>query len=214
MKNLFTFGCSFTGGNGCLSHEDYAKKYKLGDDHLIWPEIIAKELQLNLFNAGLGDIGNDKILDSVIDAYDLIDRGDIVIIEKTFTHRFDIPYKPNKPNKPNKSNLKDRFLTITPWSGDELLKQGYTSDEITHILYHTYLLDGIVNEARTAKRFEFLKKVLFNKSVKNCIMWDVMEHHTQFERIIDITAGEIKDEHWSYKGHRDFSKLIINKIDE
>ena len=47
MNKLFVFGCSFTYGNGCLPNEPYFLKYKKSEDDLIWPEIIAKKLNLN-----------------------------------------------------------------------------------------------------------------------------------------------------------------------
>ena len=48
MNKLFVFGCSFTKGDGCLEGEPYTLKYKKSDKDLIWPEILAEELNLNI----------------------------------------------------------------------------------------------------------------------------------------------------------------------
>ena len=48
MNKLFTFGCSFTYGNGCLTNEVYPKSYYKNEDDLIWPEIVAKEIGYKL----------------------------------------------------------------------------------------------------------------------------------------------------------------------
>ena len=48
MSKLWVFGDSFTAGNGCLANEEYPLKYKLASEHLIWPEILTKNLNLEI----------------------------------------------------------------------------------------------------------------------------------------------------------------------
>jgi hypothetical protein len=71
MSRLWTFGDSFTAGNGCLPTENYIK-YKISNEDLVWPEIIANVLNLELINIGMGAYSNDKIIDSIIEKYNLI----------------------------------------------------------------------------------------------------------------------------------------------
>jgi len=54
MKNLFVYGCSFTLGVGCGLGHPYREKYKLTDEDIMWPEIVAKKTDSNLFNYGEG----------------------------------------------------------------------------------------------------------------------------------------------------------------
>jgi len=209
MNNLFTFGCSFTHGNGCLPDEVYPKSYYKNKSDLIWPEIIAEEIGYKLHNYGLGAISNDVIFDNIIERFDEISEGDIVIIQKTFTHRFDIA----PTRKKNKPYIR-QFLTITPNSHETLKYEGYDDTEIESILYNTWLMDSELNEIRTDNRFSFLKKLFLLKGVKKCIYWDVIKYIDKnvYERIQEATNGEIVDAHWSFTGHREFSKIILNKI--
>jgi hypothetical protein len=209
MNKLFVYGCSFTYGNGCLPNEIYPKKYKKSEDDLIWPEIVAKEIEYKLYNYGMGAISNDIIFDNMIETFDMISEGDIVILQKTFTHRFDIA-----PTRKKNHPYVRKFLTITPTSNDVLKYEGYDTSEIDGILYNTWLMDNELNDMRVDNRFNFFKKLFLLKGVKKCIYWDVNKFTDKnvYERIQEHSNGEIIDAHWSYNGHREFSKVILNKL--
>ena len=209
MNNLFVYGCSYTYGNGALPHEVYPKKYKKSEDDLIWPEIVAKEIGYKLYNYGMGAISNDIILDNMIETFDMISEGDIVILQKTFTHRFDIA-----PTRKKNHPYVRQFLTITPNSEEALKYEKYDSSEIESILYNTWLMDNELNDIRVDNRFNFFKKLFLLKGVKKCIYWDVVKHIDKnvYERIQEATDNKIVDAHWSYSGHREFSKVILNKL--
>jgi hypothetical protein len=209
MNNLFVYGCSYTYGNGSLPHEVYPKKYKKSEDDLIWPEIVAKEIGYKLYNYGMGAISNDIILDNMIETFDMISEGDIVILQKTFTHRFDIA-----PTRKKNHPYVRQFLTITPNSEEALKYEKYDSSEIESILYNTWLMDNELNDIRVDNRFNFFKKLFLLKGVKKCIYWDVVKHIDKnvYERIQEATDNKIVDAHWSYSGHREFSKVILNKL--
>ena len=74
MTKLFVFGCSFTKGSGCLEGEPYTLKYKKSDKDLIWPEILAEELNLKLYNFGEPGKSNGRIIDSIIENFELIQK--------------------------------------------------------------------------------------------------------------------------------------------
>ena len=107
MNRLWVFGDSFSAGNGCYPEEVYPPKYKQTENDLIWPEILAKELKMELNNRAMGLNSNDKIIDSIIDNYYSILEGDIVIIGKTFPSRFDIPTK-----------KRTKLMTVSPVNMD------------------------------------------------------------------------------------------------
>jgi hypothetical protein len=209
MTKLFVFGCSFTKGSGCLEGEPYTLKYKKSDKDLIWPEILAEELNLKLYNFGEPGKSNGRIIDSIIENFELIQKEDIVILQKTFTHRFDIAPR-RKKNHP----YVRKFLTITPQSEETLKYEEYDTSEIDSILYNTWLMDNELNDMRVDNRFNFFKKLLLLKGVKKCIHWDVLNYIDEniYERIQEHSNGEIIDAHWSYNGHREFSKVILNKL--
>jgi hypothetical protein len=97
MGTLWTFGASFTSGDGCvetLGIRDgdikYYNEYKKSDND-IWPNILGKMIGFNVKNIGKSGASNDYILDSIIDNFDMIQSNDVVIIQKTAYQRFDIP---------------------------------------------------------------------------------------------------------------------------
>jgi hypothetical protein len=187
----------------------YPKSYYKNEDDLIWPEIVAKEIGYKLYNYGVGASSNDVIFDTIIERFDEISEGDVVIIQKTFTHRFDIA-----PTRKKNQPYFRKFITITPSSNETLKYEGYEASEIESILYNTWLMDNELNDMRVDNRFNFFKKLFLLKGVKKCIYWDVINYIDKnvYERIQEHSNGEIIDAHWSYNGHREFSKVILNKL--
>jgi hypothetical protein len=93
MKTLWVFGDSFTFGHGCRPDgptNEYYYNYKMESDD-IWPNLLGKILNLKVKNLGHYGVSNDYILDSIIDNFNMIESNDVVIIEKTFYQRFDVP---------------------------------------------------------------------------------------------------------------------------
>ena len=206
MRKLFTFGDSFTFNK---KHENcnYSQKYrKNGDDY--WPDIVANELGIELHNYGYGALSNDRIIDTIIEKIDLITENDIVIIGKSFYNRFDIPS--NKNNV--KSEIMYKFRTINPFSFDLLIQEGFTKQEANSISFYGYQYDNAAFVERQNLRFDFIKKYLKNKKIDKLVFWEVEKLWKVYENIKTCTNGEIEDLHWSYKGHREFSKVIIDKI--
>ena len=215
MSKLWVFGDSFTAGNGCLANEEYPLKYKLASEHLIWPEILTKNLNLELVNKGMGLYSNDKIIDSIIEVFNNIQHNDVVIIQKSFVHRFDIP-----------NEIDNVLLTIAPnskhmlnwYSNNTNMKKRYNKFEMKAIEYIAVTMDNKLIQERQNKRFNFLEKLIKNKEVKKCFVWDIIEaiqpDNLKYETIFKATNGKINDGHWSYKGHKDFAEYIIEQIEE
>lgn len=197
MNNMYIFGDSFSAGNGALSEDEYFKKYTKNVTDLIWPKILANEFKMNLFNYAFGGVSNDKILDTIIKTYRTLKKGDIVIIGKTFYHRFDIPNTHNTG-----------FTTIAP-NPENLLSSYYNDDEKEKIAYMSTLMDSKLFKVRQDSRFNFIKNILMERELNKCIIWDVQTTWNDYETIWKATDGEIKDHHWSYKGHKDFSEYIL-----
>ena len=197
MNNLILFGDSFTSDVII----EYVNMYKNHEDYH-WGEIIASKLNLNLINLGVGSFSNDRILDKIIEKHHIIKEGDIVIIGKTFYNRFDIPNK----------DINLGFTTITPLSYEPLLKFGFTPEEAKSIILFLTVIDdkNFVNRANL--RYKFIKDFLYLKKIKNCIFWEVEDLWKTFEDIKTATNNKINDNHWSYKGHKDFANYILNII--
>lgn len=207
-RNLFVYGCSFTRCYECDDYHEYCKNYKTSEDDLSWSQIVAKKLDLHLHNYGIGLNSNDKILDSIIDSFDLIKENDIVIIQISFYHRYDIPYLDNK-----------KLITIAP-NPEQLLNvlykennNEYNKKEVEHLTYMSVLMDNELFRDRQLKRFDFIKNILINfKKVKKCIIWDIEKEFHNYENIAKATNNNMADMHWSFKGNRDFANYILTLI--
>ena len=200
MSNIFLFGDSFTSD----IEIEYAKTYKKqGDCH--WGEIVASTYNLNLVNLGVGSFSNDRILDRIVENSSTINEDDVVIIGKTFYSRFDVPNK--------RHEIKDvslRFTTITPLS--QLLNFGFTLKEAEAITLFLTIIDDKAFVDRTNLRYKFIKDFLHLKKIKSCIFWEVEDLWNNFENIKTATDNKINDNHWSYKGHKDFANYILNRL--
>ena len=78
MATLWTFGDSFTSGDGCVENlgirdgdfKYYNEYKKPGSD--IWPNLLGKTLGCDVKNLGKSGASNDYILDSIIDNFNMI----------------------------------------------------------------------------------------------------------------------------------------------
>jgi hypothetical protein len=192
MTQLWCFGDSFTGGNGCLPNEQYPLEYKTSEDDLIWPELVSKKLNLKLLNLGYGGYSNDKIIDSIIKSYNFINKNDIVVIGITFYSRFDIPYN-------------NTLITLSPTNLPE------NSDKL--LLDMIPIMDSELLKERHINRINFFKNIFESRGIK-CILWELDSYWLKYESIKDATNGKIVDLHWSYDGHRLFANRIINEINK
>lgn len=208
MNQLWVFGDSFTAGNGCHPSEEYHLKYKSTDNDLIWPDILSKNLNLEVVNKGMGLYSNDKIIDTVMEYYYSVKEGDLVIIGKTFPSRFDIPTK-NRETLMTISPINLNSITLTYFNA------GYDKQEVDYLWQMVELMDDPMLARRQDFRFDFLKSILFeHRKVRNCVIWDVDKIWNNFETINDVTKGDVFDHHWSYQGHRDFASYIIEHIEK
>lgn len=209
-NNLFVYGCSFTSCYETRPNHVYYENYKKqGDDN--WPNIVANEFDLTLHNYGVGLYSNDKIFDSIMYSWDLIQDGDIVIIEMSYFHRFDIPNFTDEvllTISPNPSNLLNNLYVKDS-------EQKYSEEEIEHLDYITALMDSELIRKRHLDRFMFIEKIIKKHKTVKCLLWDIgIENDGKYENINDATNGEIFDWHWSFKGNKDFSKFIIDSINK
>ena len=208
MNRLFTYGCSFTNGNGCFSYEPYYKKYKKSKSDKIWPKTVAEEFDLELKNYSLCRNSNDKIVDSMIRTFDEVNSGDYVIIQKTFSHRFDIENRLTNKEMDYLNNP----VTVTPVPEDMFTSAGYDSIESEHIMNTLTYMDCDIIRKRFDDRFNFFKKLFLSKGVKKCIIWNILDYDNKFQTIHNATNGKIHDTHWSFEGHRNFANKMIDMI--
>lgn len=210
-KTLWTFGDSFTQGFSCIpiveypTIPEYYEYKKIADD--IWPNLLSKYLGIKLINEGLGGISNDSIIDIIIDNWDSIKPGDIVIIGMTFNVRIDVPIKENKKLKINKP----RLYSMSNLLNSELINDMTDIEKETIINFQYHFAKSKLFKERNIKRFNHIKKLLEAKEIF-VFVWELENEINKYETIITATNGVIKDNHWSFKGNYDFAKFIMEEL--
>ena len=214
MGTLWTFGASLTLGNGCVETQPiidgglkYYNEYKKSDDD-IWPNLLGKTIGFNVKNIGKTATSNDSILDSIIDNFDMIEPNDVVIIQKTFYQRFDIPKLDGSKFRPQGG---EELSTLSIY----LNKNKYIKDKLeieTILNYGILFSDNLLFKQRQDKRFNFIEKQLRNKANK-ILIWDILDvFNGNIETIGQHTKGKIKDYHFSFNGHKSFSEFLYKKL--
>jgi hypothetical protein len=208
MNKLWTFGDSFTAGHGCKETDEYYKKhYKEGDK--LWSQHLADELNLELINLGSNGASNEKIIDSIILNYDKISTNDIVIIEKSYPQRLDVPNMGTEGNE---------WVTIHPtFEFDLYLKTLSKEQHETAINFCYYFTNNSKYRKRQNLRFSFLIKSFIKDGIK-VFVWDILEvknrniHPIEYQTIGKATNNKISDGHFSFNGHFEFYKWSYQKI--
>tara|TARA_B110000503_G_scaffold95573_2_gene143870 strand:+ start:4806 stop:5510 length:705 start_codon:yes stop_codon:yes gene_type:complete len=224
MNTLWTFGESFTYGYGCTlnvkqhitfigfdedldsnTYIEYSKyKSKVEDD--IWPVLVSNLLNMNLKNLGVNGYCNNLIIDSIIDNYNDIKEGDVVIIGKTSFGRTNIPYGDNLLHAPQHRHGY-HFRKLYP-DFDELDSE--VRETIINFQYH--FSDNVYYQNQQDKRIQFLvDRLCSEKKVKKCVIWDGLSRKG-INTIIQDTSGKIDDRHFSWKGHSQFTRYIYSRI--
>lgn len=198
MNTLWTFGDSFTEGDGCRANDEYHINYFKEEDK-IWPAWLSELLNLNLKNCGKGGYSNDMILDSIIDNWKDINKGDTVFLGFTYSHRFDVPIH---------GQLKSIVHTFSENNNYNLTTEQFE----TLVSFQYHFSDNILYKHRQLKRFQWIKSLLQKKECKLVAMWDVQYDTKNIETITGATKGKIIDGHLSYNGHKLLAELFYKKF--
>jgi len=98
MSTLWTFGCSFTGeyhplafSNGKPNNYTKFKEYRGGELPEVWPHRLAKLLNLDCKNLGMGGAANAQIFLEFCNYCNEFNQDDIVVVGWTQLARFIIP---------------------------------------------------------------------------------------------------------------------------
>lgn len=214
MNIIWTFGDSFTFGDGCrpdkgIRHGDdgyYKKYYKTEYD--IWPNLLSNMIGYDIKNMSKSGASNDYIIDSIIEVYDTIGKNDIVIIQKTFFERFDVPFL-------DKNEWHTQYGESLHTLHFDLKKNKYNKNKMeleTIINYGVLFSSNSLFKKRQDKRFNFLQNQLKHK-VDKLFIWDVDSNmRTSINTISNHTNNEFIDNHFSFEGHIQFSKLLYDLI--
>ena len=214
MNNkIWFFGDSFTKGDGCIPNNDspYYDDYpnKRGK---IWTTLVSEHFKMKEMNCGESGASNTWILNTILDNLHLIDKNDYVIISDTRPSRFLIPrvhdgeisnFSPGQEEVWD-FHIKNRKDAIKPLEWEDMKK--------TLINFTWYFQEEYIDlwENYYTNRFNNIIKFFEKNNIRNTFwsykLW--YERQLEFELIVDDIPF-IKNEHWSWKGHYDFSNWII-----
>jgi hypothetical protein len=208
MSKIWCFGDSFTAGDGCRPGEDFYEKYKKEGDKR-WTEWIEEWTGVNVINKGRSGSSNDMIIDSIIDDFDSIKKNDCILIGKTLSNRFDVPYLNSNGEKvlvPVYANWVDN--NHKGWD----IIDSYDKDQLETIInFQYYFSSDVLYMERQDKRYDFLIKILKEKKI-NVFYWDWHKIYREHETIDEATNYTNLDGHWSFKGNKTFATYLVTKF--
>lgn len=213
MKTFWFFGDSYTLGSGCGEREPY---YKISTPGNIWRDIITNHYNVKDKTSSDGGICTPEILKRFIYNMSSIQPGDTVIIGDSVPTRI-------IGVSQHRTNLGTTIKPMVTFNNDTLTDGLHTDDiEIVSDNMNTYVnyaydfvyLYSEIWERHYQTIIFNLKKELELRDIEVYFwsnkLWYV---HEKFDTIWKATNGEIKDHHWSWKGHEQMADYMINRID-
>jgi hypothetical protein len=242
MNKAWFFGDSFTSGVGYnfeeftdpdsnnynlninLDSEDdwethpsisWCKDWKLRHQYQIWPYIVSSRLNVECKNKGEGGSCNTRILHKIIENLCNFKDGDYVFIGYTAPTRLLVP---TGDSDPLMTTYLIKYPNINRNVPNNLMRTDSKStvqrddESIINFMYdHLYKNSNFIEKYEKSlyvKLIEFLNSRNINTLLWDYRWWDL------FETIDTYTEGKIPDGHWSINGHLEFSKTIINAIQD
>jgi hypothetical protein len=203
MNTIWGFGDSFTFGHGCRPDgplTEYYNEYKKEGDK-VWIEWLGEWRGMKTENKGSCGVSNEYILDSVIDNYDSIESGDIVVIGTTLWGRRDIP-------------MGDRWLPLLSIIevGGEVTGVNTMSVEDRSVLVEYQLRFGEhpLWKDRVMKRFRFLTEILQRRGIQTLI-WNINDDASRRTEKIRAVSP-YNDSHFSFAGHKQWAHYLDKRL--
>ena len=211
---IHLFGESFTFCQGCNPSEEYYEKTYDGTQKT-WVQFTANHLNDRFKNHGMPGVGNQKIIDKIIEKLSSINDGDVVIIGRADDSRFCVPltlkeYDFNGFSDVLVGMLLDRTDSFKRWN------DSYYNAVVD---YTKYVL--IPNETPIIQRWDSIYNSFvdyFNKRNIKVILWRVDEQLRCDKTggakypIISDEEPKIFDSHWSWNGHYKFFKQYMEPL--
>lgn len=238
MSTLWTFGCSYTAEYHPLANADGTpnnytkfKEYRGGTLPEIWPHRLAKMLNYDCKNFGLGGACNSQIFWEFCKVCDKIEENDIVIIGWTQLARFMIPQDNNPKTK--------KFSPVHPNGFENFEKKftGFSVDTLAQMIveksnpiWSTVIYDweNAIENLGESKNFHTFfwssdSKIIYDEpnewknrkryllpEAKDGVISHVMK--TGGKTIEKETKGNVQDYHFGDSGHQKQAELFYSNI--
>lgn len=208
-NNIWFFGDSFTYGEGCRLGFEYYEEV-LFEDKKLWTTIVADSLNLNEKNLGIRGGSTPSIIHTLISNLPNIKKNDYVIIGDSL---------PTRTFAMNEKMKKVRSVTTDIFEQEYGLHNFFESTE-SQISLLNYINSNIIPYSKEWKLFyetqiESLQKYLLKNNVM-CYYWSHLlwaAAPNRYHTINKHTDSKIKDNHFSWIGHLEFSKYILKAIE-
>tara|TARA_B110000285_G_scaffold148996_1_gene166308 strand:+ start:1119 stop:1817 length:699 start_codon:yes stop_codon:yes gene_type:complete len=223
MNKLWIFGDSFSHGGGCFFEEwkgevgptlyekylEYYQNYPIiykSDTDIDggWAPEAANYLNLKLEQHAIGGNNWDSVRNLLIKKLPSMDINDCIIFSNPYYER-----------RLESSPIDGKMLDVQSYvksKGDTQWGSHLTSSELrtwidyTSIYHNGESLEGwerhIKNETKNLS-------TTLNLLGYKTMCWSMKEHSNNYENIKQHTKGKINDQHWSFKGNKDFFNDII-----
>jgi len=235
MNTIWFFGDSFTAGEGYNfeqfsdsssinfkkdlilddstwnSHPYFSRfnKWKTNHQHQIWPYLVSNHFEMKCINKGENASSNQQILNRILSNINNFKKGDMLIVGYT------VPYRLFLPSTDSNILMKTCLIESLEKNSEikEIGLEEYSDIEKTSIVDYLYNIIHQYDENIELHEKKIYKNLFsfLNSLDITTLLWDYTHWHN-YENIDEATGGKIKDKHWSIKGHKDFSKLIIKSI--
>ena len=206
MKNLVIFGDSFS------TNFTHKNEVDISDS---WPNLLAKELNLNLLNYAMIGACNGEIINRFFKEYQNIKRGDIVIFEIGFYNRVIDPFQNTTVAigyDKRFSKLEMDFFEFKALDLDEYIKQDLIKIEfILNYLktigvdFYIWCIDRKLDFEKEKKSYEQFFYSLNEKFNQNIIKYN--DEYSFFDEFVQKNP-----KYWSAESDKHFNKLGHNDI--
>lgn len=194
---IYFFGDSFTKGDGCNPGFEY---YNLPSElpKKKWTEIVSDKLNEPTKNFGKSGAGSQWIYNKLTYYLDVFKPNDYIFVtDSIFIRQLGI--------------VKDRVETVGPSYQFETKER--EEGNTLNLIYNIHPFESQWN-AYYIKHFEKIEKYLNSRGVNTLFTHyrEFMFEPDKYMNIVTETSGKIDDNHFSWKGHQQFSEYITNKI--
>jgi hypothetical protein len=202
MRTVWTFGDSLT--EGFKSGDLWARTYVewKGYIPMTYGEIVADRFGYQLINLGKGGSDNYTIFENFINNIDNIKNDDIVIIGWSDVGRFRLATKSNT------------WTSFVPNFDNNLTNMENVSNQTILEVCVNRSSNVYIDEVNTW--INFIKKTIKNFKIIN---WSTFNNGKldgvfveEIDKITNETKGEINDAHFSEKGQKQLSDILIREI--
>lgn len=206
MSKIYFFGDSFTFGEGCREGFEYYDTIRY-DDKRIWTKHVSDFLKLEEVNLGQRGCSSPHILSTLLEYLPEFEKGDYVVFSDSLPNRI---VSANQKIQKIETVIADEFDSF--YGLDNFFENQESKKSLLDYLYHHVLPYPQAYSNFYSRQFEQIQKFLLKNGV-NSFFWSYTmwaQHMNKYQRISSHTT--IKDGHFSWKGHKEFSEMILHCI--